>query len=410
MRMRGWAFGAAFLAAAACLNAAQARESGSEHWVGTWATAEMDTSGNWDIDRESYRDATLRQIVHVSLGGTRLRVHLSNAFGIQPLHISAVRVARAKKPGSAAIDPATDKALTFNGRTDVTLPAGGEYLSDPVDFDLPAHSDLAITLHYDSIPYIQTGHPGSRTTSFLMRGDHTADAGMSGATPIERWFQIAAVDVTAPKGTFAVAALGDSITDGHGATTDANNRWTDVLADRLDKAGVLNFGIGGGRLLLDFVGPGALARFDRDVLGQSGVKTVIVFEGINDLGHLTRFAPTAPEEHAAMVQDIIGAYKQLIARGHGAGLRVVGATLTPFVDNAYYHPGEAGEADRQAINAWIRAPGHFDAVIDFDAAVRDPAHPDRYLPAYDLGDHLHPSPAGYRAMGEAIALKLLKEP
>ncbi len=216
-------------------------------------------------------------------------------------------------------------------------------------------------------------------------------------------------------GAATVAALGDSITDGHGATTNGNDRWTDVLAARLQGSpatrniGVSNQGIGGNHLLTDGLGPNVLARFDRDVLSPAEVRWIIVFEGVNDLGGLARNGEVPPVEHAAMVQRVIAAYQQIIVRAHAHGLRVYGATVTPYVGSNYYHPGPLSEADRQAVNAWIRAEGHFDAVIDFDAVVRDPQHPDQLLPADDCGDHLHPSPAGYKAMADAIPLALFTQ-
>ncbi len=216
----------------------------------------------------------------------------------------------------------------------------------------------------------------------------------------------------AAPGAGTVVALGDSITDGHGATTNGNDRWTDVLAARLQAlpvyrgVAVSNQGIGGNRLLADGLGPNALARFDRDVLAPAGVRWLIVCEGVNDLGGVARNGEVTPAEHAALVQRVLAAYQQLIFRAHVHGLRVVGATITPYVGSDYYHPGPLSEADRQAVNQWIRAAGHFDAVVDFDKVVGDPQHPDRLLPAYDSGDHLHPSPAGYLVMGEAVPLGL----
>jgi lysophospholipase L1-like esterase len=245
-----------------------------------------------------------------------------------------------------------------------------------------------------------------------VRGDAVAAPALADAAKVDHWYQISEIDVRAASGTASVVALGDSITDGHGATTNGNDRWTDVLASRLQQSpakrdiGVVNAGIGGNHLLTDGLGPNALARFDRDVLAPAGVRWVIVFEGVNDLGGLTRLGEVPPAEHKAFVQRIIAAYQQIIARAHAHGLRVIGATITPYVGSDYYHPGPLNEKDRQAVNEWIRAAGHFDATIDFDAVVRDPQWPDRLLPAYDCGDHLHPSPAGYRAMGEAISLSL----
>lgn len=382
----------------------------TQHWVGSWAAAQMIPNGDNALGTEVYRNATLRQLVHLSLGGKSLRVHLSNAFGTAPLHLNAVHIARAKAPGQSAIDPATDKALSFDGRADVTIPAGAEYISDPVALDVPAHGDLAITIAYDEPPSVETSHPGARSTSYLVAGNHIADETLpADAKTFEHWFQIAAVDVIAPKDHKAIVTLGDSITDGRGSTPNGNNRWPDMLAGKLRKTGVLNAGIGGGRILNDGLGPNALARFDRDVLGQSAVSAVIILEGVNDLGGLTIKEPASPAQHAEMVHRITGAFAQIIERAHAAGLKAYGATITPYGGSDYYHPTAENEADRQAINAWIRTPGHFDGVADFDAAVRDTDHPDRLKAEYDSGDHLHPSAAAYKLMGGEIAARLLKE-
>ncbi len=391
---------------------AQKNES-KTHWVGSWATSQQVPETQNLLDPEAMRDATLRQIVHLSVGGGRLRVRMSNAFGTAPLHVTAVHVARPVSPAGAAIDAGSDTAVTFHGAPDVTIPAGAEYLSDAVAFPVAALSSLAITFHLDQPPVGETGHPGSRATSYLVHGDMVSAASLPEATKVEHWYQISGVDVVGPEKAGAVVTLGDSITDGHGATTNGNDRWPDVLAARMqaDKSaraiGVVNEGIGGNRLLLDGLGPNALARFDRDVVAQTAVRAVIVLEGVNDLGTLTRDHDVSPEEHAALVSRIEAAYAQMIERGHAHGIKVIGATILPYVGSGYYHPGPESEADRQAINAWIREPGHFDAVVDFDRVTRDPHHPDRLLPAYDSGDHLHPGPAGYKAMGEAIPLNLV---
>jgi len=273
-------------------------------------------------------------------------------------------------------------------------------------------SDLAITIHFETAPAGQTGHPGSRATSYLVHGDMVSAAELPEPKKVEHWYFIAAVEVTAPPKAAAIAALGDSITDGHGATTDGNNRWTDVLAQRLQTENakhpraVINEGIGGNRLLLDGLGPNALARFDEDVLAPAGVRYAIVLEGVNDLGMTTREGEIAASEHEALVRRILSAYEQMIMRAHAHGIEVIGATILPFVGSQFYHPGPATEADRQAINEWIRTRGHFDAVIDFDKVVRDPEHPDHLLAKFDSGDHLHPSVAGYAAMAQAIPLTL----
>lgn len=347
-----------------------------------------------------------------------VRVRLSNAFGSEALHFTSVHVARPVTPTgppvAATIDPATDRALTFAGKRDVTVPAGAEYLSDPVSWPLAALSSVAVSFHLDQAPDGETGHPGSRETTFVVHGDLTSAAEMPGAKQVEHWYQVSGIDMQAAANLAgpgaAIVALGDSITDGHGTTTNGNDRWTDVLAERLQASaatkniGVLNEGIGGNHLLTDGLGPNVLARLDRDVLAQTGVRWVIVFEGVNDLGGLTREGPLSAATHAALVGQVIAAYQQIIARAHTHGLIVIGATITPYMGSDYYHPDASSEADRQAVNRWIRAAGHFDAVIDFDAMVRDPQKPDRLLPAYDCGDHLHPSPAGYRAMANGIPL------
>ncbi|GGA71464.1 hypothetical protein GCM10011507_23890 [Edaphobacter acidisoli] len=382
------------------------------HWVGTWAASQEIPLRVNSLPPEDLTDATLRQIVHISIGGTELRVHLSNAFGTEPLHITAAHIAVPLSPAAAQIDPATDRALTFAGKPDVIIPAGAEYISDPIPFTAAPLSNLAITIHYDQPPTCETAHAGSRSTSYLVHGDEVSAADLPNAKKFDHWYQLAGVDVEAPANTAAIVTLGDSITDGHAATTNGNDRWPDVLAARLQAApatrnlSVLNQGIGGNHLLTDGLGPNALARFDRDVLAQPGAKFLIVFEGVNDIGGLTRLNEVSPAEHAAFTDRILAAYQQIILRAHDRGLKVIGATITPYTGSDYYHPGPLSEADRQAINQWIRTPGHFDAVIDFDRAIRDPAHPNRLLPAYDSGDHLHPSPAGYRAMGDAIPLTL----
>jgi lysophospholipase L1-like esterase len=274
---------------------------------------------------------------------------------------------------------------------------------------------LAVTFHLDTPPSVETGHPGSRATSYYVHGDVVSAANLVEPRHVDHWYQVSEIDVQSTQEAAAVVALGDSITDGHGATTNGNDRWTDVLAQRLQGSprtrniGVSNQGIGGNHLLTDGLGPNALSRFDHDVLAPAGVRWVIVFEGVNDLGGLTRDGEAALAEHAALVQRVLSAYQQIVVRAHAHGLRAYGATITPYVGSAYYHPGPLSEADRQAVNRWIRTPGHFDGVIDFDAVVGDPQHPDQLLPVYDCGDHLHPSPAGYKAMGNAIPLNLFAQ-
>ncbi len=400
-------WGAVLLAPVATSSAAAAT---THHWVGSWATSEQIPEPRNALPAEALRDATLRQIVHLSLGGSVLRVRLSNAFGTAPLHIAAAHIARAIAPGSSVIDVGTDTALSFGGRPDVIIPGGAEYVSDPVRFAAPADSSLAISLYLDDAPQGETSHPGSRATSYLAHGDMVSSPNLLRAVTFDHWFQIAAVDVTASRDAAAVVILGDSIADGHASTTNGNDRWSDDLARRIRAAGlaigVLNQGIGGNRLLHDGLGPNALARFDRDVLAQSGVRYLIVHEGINDIGTFDPRNEQTSSAHEVLVHLLEGALQQVVLRAHAAGIAVYGGTLTPFVGSSYYRPTPISEADREAINRWIRQPGHFDAVIDFDAVMRDPVRPDRLRPSFDSGDHLHPSPAGYRAMADAVPLSL----
>ena len=403
------------LSVAAASSGAQATKPPAmqpQDWVASWGASQQIPEPQNALPPEDLRDATVRQIFHLSVAGSVLRVHVSNAFGTDALRFTSVHIARPVSPATAEIDPATDKALTFAGSGGVTVPPGAEYVSDPLAYPVAALSDLAVTFHINAPPARETGHPGSRATSYYVHGDAVDAARLTDAKRVDHWYQVSEIDVLAAPGAASVVALGDSITDGHGATTNGNDRWTDVLAQRLQGSpgtrniGVSNQGIGGNHLLTDGLGPNALSRFDRDVLAPAAARWVIVFEGVNDLGGLARNGEVAPAEHAALVQCVLAAYQQIVVRAHAHGLRVIGATITPYVGSDYYHPGPLSEADRQAVNQWIRAAGHFDAVVDFDAVVRDPQQPDRLLPGYDCGDHLHPSPAGYRAMGDAIPLEL----
>jgi lysophospholipase L1-like esterase len=403
--------------AARCTPAQRSGGAKGEVWVSSWGSSQQIPEPQNALPPDDLRDATVRQIFHLSVGGPALRVHVSNAFGTAALHLTSGYVAHPLVNSAAAIDPATDRTLTFAGKPDVTVPPGVEFISDPLDDPVAPLSNIAVTFHIDDPPARETGHLGSRATTWYVHGDFAGAANLADPKHVDHWYQISEIDAQAQPGAATVVALGDSITDGHGATTNGNDRWTDVLAGRLQgskrtrEIGVSNQGIGGNHLLTDGLGQNALARFDRDVLAPAGVKWVIVFEGVNDLGGLgLRLGDTATaSDHAALVERVLAAYQQLIERAHAHGLKVFGATITPYVGSSYYHPDAASEADRQAVNQWIRAAGHFDAVIDFDAVVRDPQHPDRLLPAYDCGDHLHPSPAGYKAMGESIPLSLFKK-
>ncbi len=407
---RGWASIAGVLCMSGMFAAGAAAQAQSAQaprfWTATWATSQQVPEPQNLLAADDLNDATLRQVVHVSVGGSVLRVHLSNAFGTAPLHLTSVHIAKGGTDGK--IDVATDKALSFNGAKDVTIPAGAEYISDPVEFAVAPLSNLVISLHMDAAPARQTGHPGSRTTSYVAHGDLVSAVELPQPKTVEHWYQLSGVDV-AVQGK-SVVTLGDSITDGRGSTTNANNRWSDVLARRLQgdakrrSIGVLNAGIGGGRVLLDGLGPNALARFDRDVLVPASVGYVMVFEGVNDLGTLSRTA--SQDVHADLVHQVTSAYAQMIVKAHAHGIKAIGATITPYGGSQYARPGADSDADRTAINTWIRAAGHFDAVVDFDKVVCDPANPTQLLPAFDSGDHLHLSVAGYEAMGSAIPLAL----
>ncbi len=370
-------------------------------WVGTWAAAPQLTEPANMPPAPGLADATLRQVVHVSIGGRRLRVRFSNAFGSRPLTILSAEVA--SSAGGDAIRTDSRKAITFGGQSAVTIPRGALNVSDPVEFDLPPLSDLTVTVRVQDRTDSVTGHPGARCTSYVMGGDAVAEPDLPRAARTPHWYYLCGVNVEAPdQAAAAVAVLGDSITDGRGSPTDGNGRWTDHLARRLHdekataRVGVLNQGLGGNRLLNDGLGPNALARLDRDVLAQPGVRWLIVLEGINDLG--TR---------SATARDLIGAYEQIIRRAHDRGIKVYGATILPCEGSFYFKPEL--EAARQEVNAWIRGPGHFDAVIDFDAATRDPRKPSRLSQAVDGGDHLHPGPEGYRILAATVDLKLFQD-
>lgn len=380
------------------------------HWVASWGAAQMTPEPQNELPQEHWRDATLRQIVHVALGGEKLRVRISNVFGTTPLTVEAAGIGLAKAPGNPDIDPQSARALTFGGRASVMIPAGAEYYSDVVTLPHKAGADIAVSLYFNGAPSKQTGHPGSRATSFVAKGQRTLDAAWSGAEKIPRWYMLADVEVQAPRGVGAVVAVGDSITDGYGTTTDGNDRWPDVLAGRIAQGGkpmgVVNVGIGGGRMLRDGLGPNLASRFDRDVIARAGVTHAVVMIGVNDLGGQHRNGEDIPAARAKMIEDLQQAHRQLVERAHAHGICVIGGTVTPYAGSDYYRPAATNEADRQQLNDWIRKSGVFDAVADFDAALRDPQQPDKLRKEYD-NDGLHPSIAGLRAMAEAVPLKAL---
>ena len=382
-----------------------------QHWVASWGAAQQLPEPANELAPEHWRDASLRQIVHLSLGGRQFRVRISNAFGSAPLAVDGASVAPAQAPGNADVASPTLRMLTFGGSPTVTIPAGAEYYSDAVAMELKPASDLAVSLYFKAEPARQTGHPGSRATSFLAKGNRVMDGSWSDAGKIAHWYMVADVEVQAARSSGAVVALGDSITDGNGSTTDGNNRWPDQLAARLRQQGkdmgVVNAGIGGGRMLRDGLGPNLAARFDRDVLSRAGVTHAIALIGVNDLGGLHRNTPDLPADRQQMLAELKLAHRQLAERAHAHGVCLIGATVTPYTGSDYYHPNAENEADRQALNDWIRHSGVFDAVADFDAAVRDPAQADHIAKSSDSGDGLHLSPAGYHALADAVPLDAL---
>jgi lysophospholipase L1-like esterase len=390
------------------------------HWVGTWAAMpQLTEPGNmppapYTQDGLVMPDTTLRQTVHLTVGTRYLRLRLSNAFGGTDLPVTAVSVARPAdgRAGVSAIVPGSSRRVTFDGHTGMDIPMGAQAVSDPLDFPVSAGANLTVTLYLAAgqASTAITSHPGSRTTSYLVTGDPLTDSDLTGTTTADHWYFLSGVEAWARRGTAAAVVLGDSLTDGRGSTTNGNDRWPDDLSARLRSApptsdiAVLNEAAGGNRVLHDGLGPSALSRVDRDVLAQSGVKWLLVFEGVNDIG-------TAEPTKAATAQvtaDLITAYQQIADRAHAHGIRVYGATITPFGGNSYDDPDGYREAARQAVNHWIRTSGRFDAVVDFDRVARDPAHPRALSPAYDTGDHLHLNPAGYRALAAAVPALLFR--
>ena len=388
-------------------------EARNNKWVGSW------TSTPAPVEGRALDGQTVRMIARVSIGGQTMRLRLSNAYGLRKLTIGAVHVAR--RLNGAAIDPGSDQAVTFNGAPTTTIGAGALIVSDPIELDLAPLSDLAVSVYLpDPLEnsFQITGHGNARQTSYLSpQGDFSAAADMPEAEKFEEILILSGIDVLAPAGTGGIVTLGDSLTDCNISTVDAHRRWPDKLARRLQARhdqdrgrllGVMNQGIGGNRILHDKRGDSCLRRFDRDVLAQPGVTHVIVFLGINDIRN--RYAN--PDENIT-ADEMIAGLNQLALRAHAAGIKIYCGTMLTF-ENENYNPPlglpglytEAGEATRQAVNGWIREAGAFDAIIDFELALRDSGHPTRMLPMYDCGDHLHPGDEGYLRMGEYVDLSL----
>ena len=404
-------------------------------WAGTWATAPQAAVKG---PVQAFHNQTIRLIVHTSIGGKRFRIRISNTFGDQPLLIGSAHIAR--RASEADIDPAADRPLKFHGHSSTTIPPRSMVVSDPVDLDVPALSDLAISLFFPDTVAQTTSHILAKQTNYVSAetGDATAQAKFPVAKTITAWPFLTGVDVAASSHGASIVALGSSLTDGDGSTRNTNRRWPDVLAERLQKAGgeaaelgVLNEGIIGNRLLSDTqsprqtggppplgpvfeelgpaLGQSGVARFDRDVLAQAGVKYVILALGVNDMLFPGSFIP---HTESVATQDLITGNRQLIARAHKKGIRVIGTTIPPFEYALFRDPSydrfysPENEKIREEVNAWIRTGGEFDGVIDFDEAVRDPNRPTQILPAYDSGDHLHVNNAGNVAQGSIISLAL----
>jgi lysophospholipase L1-like esterase len=400
----------ALLAAALAFTAPQlhAESSTAGHWVGTWGAG----AGGPPLaaKRQPLSNQTLRLIVRTSIGGNRVRIRLSNEMGDSPLTIGAAHIAL--RANGADIDASTDRALTFSGSTSITIPPGAPVLSDPVDLKLPAQSDLAVSVYLPNQTGVATVHATASQANYVSQpGNFTGAASLPTQGTIHNWPFLTEVDVDGGAGAGAVVTFGDSITDGTRSTPDTNTRWPDFLARRLlalggsGQLGVVNRGISGNRLLSDtgggsLSGRNGLERFDRDVLATAGVRYVTVLLGINDIGH--------SKESPVTAVDLIAGYRQLISRAHEKGIAILGATLTPVGGSKYETP--ENEQLRQAVNQWIRTSGELDGVIEFDMVTRDPQRPERFLPAYDSGDHLHPNSVGYEAMGNAVSLALFRAP
>lgn len=391
--------------------AARAAPAGSK-WVAGWGSSQISLDGATALPADHASDVTLRQVVRLSLGGKRLRIRFSNAHGSEPMRIGRASVGISPSDQSPVV--IRSQSVTFDGRPSITIPAGADYVSDPVPLAVAALEHVAVSIHLPQPVARQTGHPGARTASWIVRGDKTAAPVFAPEATVERWFFLAGIDVEPAGKGGAVVAFGDSITDGFGVKAGADTRWADRLAERLQAGpatrglSVVNMGTGGSRVLRNGIGPSALARFEREVLAVPGAKHLLILYGVNDLGGLSR-AGADQAAYDTLVADLTGAYRQMIRRAHDAGIRVYGATITPFAGSDYYRPGPQAEAARQAVNRWIRTSGEFDGVVDFDALLADPAQRDRLRDIYDSGDHLHPSIAAYRVMGDAVDLDLFKE-
>lgn len=395
--------------------------SAPRHWVSAWSTAVHTPVVFPGMPPPLTLDnQTIREIIRPTIDGERLRVRFSNELGATPLALGSAHIALVKDDGS--IVPGSDRSLTFGGKTEVQIPAGAPMLSDPVNLKIPAFANVAISIYVPRETTPSSFHLlGQRSTYISGPGDFTAAEAIPNARTTNSWYLLSDLEFWAPEQTTAIVTLGDSITDGFGAKQGDYQDWPDQLADLLAQTkgspifAVDNEGIGGNRILYDGAGVSALARFDRDVLAKPGVTEMILLEGINDIGWpnmkplpmkngAVRKNPFAGQVVTA--NDLILGMKQIIARAHAHGIKVFGATMTPYEGADYFTP--EGEKVREAVNDWIRTSGAFDGVFDFDAAVRDPDNPQQFRDDYQSGDHLHPNASGYKAMAAAIDIGKLR--
>ena len=402
----------ALLAMTAFCAAASAQPPGARSWIGSWGASPLPptlVAAPRAPLSARFNGQTLRQVVRLSAGGQAVRLRLSNEFGAQPLTVGAAHVALSAGPGGAIV-PGSDRMVTFSHSPSAEIAPGAPLVSDPVTITVPPLASLVVSLYLPTDTGPCTCHQTGAQTGFVSTpGDFTAAAQFPAASTFVYRAFLTGVDVLAPAGSRTLVAFGDSLTDGAVSTPDGNHRWPDRLAERLQGSwGVVNAGISGNRLLADGTGPSGLARFDRDVLATPGVSAVVLMLSTNDLG--VGYGPPAPGRtppaRPPTLQDLQAADRQLIARAHGKGVRILAATIPPFEGAAYWSP--EGDAVRQALNAWIRTGREFDGVLDFDAAWRDPSHPARIKPGLNAPDHLHGSDAGYAALGDAVDLRLLR--
>jgi len=376
----------------------------SKIWVGTWSTApQLVEPGNMPPS-PGLSNNTLRQVVRVSLGGDSLRIRFSNVFSNSTVTMKAVKVA--VSIGGSGIDGSTIKELKFNGMTDVTMNPGATITSDPIPFNLKPRMDIAITIYFGQTSSNITGHPGSRTTSWLLAGDKTSAIDFAGSVLTDHWYFINGIDVKAPESATAIAILGNSITDGRGSDTNKQNRWTDILSERLLKnpgtsqVAVLNLGIGGNCVLSGGLGPTGVSRYERDILDQTGVRFAVVFIGVNDIGRVR-----SGEEATTTANNLITAFKLWIKNAHAKNIKIYGATITPFHGNSYYN--QYSDLCRNNVNTWIRTKGNYDGFIDFDRSLRSTSDTTRLVSTYQH-DGLHPTAEEYVKMGQSIELKLFE--